>query len=93
MKYLPNYKSGRHFSTKKTVDEQTLNVFTNHINGAARTLICTNAAALAIVVIKAEPFTGAEFYNSVIRTNAVAVVTFKTIAAGHAATGFCGASA
>ena len=64
-----------------------LNAFFYHFNGTARAFLLTNTATLAIFIIDLKFLAGTQFDNGIVRANAITIVTLKTVAAGHAATG------
>jgi hypothetical protein len=59
------------------------NHFRLHGNRTTWTLTLTQTATLAIVIVELEPFPGTELLHGIIGTNAVAVITFKTITTRH----------
>ena len=63
-------------------------VFAHHIDGTARTLVGTNAAPLAVVVIELELLAGTKLDDRIVRAYPVAVIALKAITAAHAATRF-----
>ena len=65
-----------------------LDHFNDHRDSAARAFCFTHPTAFAIVILELKALTRSKLGDGVIRADSITVITFKTVTAGHAASGF-----
>ena len=66
-------------------DLEFLDRLRHHRDCTAGTFLSAHGTALAVVIVEAEAFAGAELDDRIVRADAVAVIALETVAAGQAA--------